>query len=163
MSTKFKQSARFASSIGRRRRWASLAIVVAVVAAFGLLTANAAIKGGFELDASTLDPNAAMLAQTDVDWADSSGGTGIFAGVVANSTAVPETPAMVPYDLVAEDCYGSDIYENPLAGQVNVFICDGNADAKFGTGGGAIITEVEQSVVSPSGKQAREHLARYPR
>ena len=33
------------------------------------------------------------------------------------------------------------------------FICDGNSDSKFGTGGAAILPEAEEDIVSPSGKQ----------
>ena len=119
--------------------------------------------GGFEIDAnqgvpavadnlSTLNDNA-FYSGTDTptsgdDWVDGGPNNGLF----ALSTDVPHT--------AAADCYGSNIDENPNVLTDNggryddiAFICDGNSDSKFASGGSAILTETEEDIVSPAGKQ----------
>ena len=136
----------------------ALALTLSLMGALGLFTASAVTRGGFEIDASQVNPDDALFAgettggqAEGVDWAEdagSPGDSGLFAGVPTGDGAPGAFTVQV-----AIDCYGSDVYADPSIGGLNVFICDGNADAKFGNGGGAIIAEPELSVVSPSGKQ----------
>jgi hypothetical protein len=152
-------------TLGRpKRRRSTAAAFVGSVGAIGAAVAMVlAVVGspvaGFQIDANKgvpavandLTTQSVQALYTDTadgadDWVKGAGsGTGLFQ-LGGTGTA-------------AKDCYGSniDFVSASLAengGRYDSgFICDGNADSKFGTGGGAILAEPEQDIVSPSGKQ----------
>jgi len=145
---------------GGRARKAGIGVVASLfvvgTALATLLTSNV---GGFEIDANqgvpavvddlgTINDDAyysGTYTTPGDDWVDGGSHDGLFA--LGSGTA-------------AAGCYGSDIDINSAALISNggryddiAFVCDGNADSKFGTSGGAILAEPEEDIVSPSGKQ----------
>ena len=148
---------------GSRARKAGIGLIASLfvvgTALATLLTSNV---GGFEIDAnqgvaavkddlSTINDDAyysGTFSTPGDDWVDGGPNNGLF----ALSGSAPHT--------AAADCYGSNIDINSAALVSNggryddiTFVCDGNADSKFGTGGSAILPEAEEDIVSPSGKQ----------
>ena len=135
------------------RHPARAAIVLAMTAAVLLLLVSgsgAVTLGGFEIDADDESPvDSPLYSGTGPsaqpapfpagdDWAQGTSQNGAF------------KPTGDVADLLAGNCYGSNIYENPAISGNPSIVCDGNSDSKF------TATEPELNVVSPAGKTQDE-------
>ena len=92
---------------------------------------------GFEIDAEHGAANSALYAEGGKDWA---GSAGVF---MAGTGGSPDYLG----------CYGSNISANPASGGTATLICDGSSDSHFDGRGNDTVTEPEQNIVSPGGKQ----------
>src|SRR5688500_14811472 len=92
--------------LGTRRRLLALLVVALGSSAIVIALASANYVGGFVIDADHTTPRDALYSGNNGgdDWAQGTGGTGIF----VPSTAPPHT--------AATDLYGSNIDKNPAAG-----------------------------------------------